>query len=374
MSESSKDYDAVVDIVSSTSVVQRRKSSSRRPSRDIDFAKERTRRKSETEQMRALNNDLVDYVTNVHELEHMVESLRTENATLWEKYKQSEPKVDVKAIFESHMKKLASEVDKRVVLNKQLAVEHLNIKKDLGSTFLKIGNATNENDVLSNDIQILRKEIDNLSVDNEELKAKIYVLEKQLILENTVHKANIENLTKVISASRNDLNDVIKINSIENPDVSDLVMKSRSQFVDLSTKSNGELVEYYKEKLETLNTQIAVAQKSMVEVKKKKIDNTRHLDGISFQINPLKRQTAYLEDIKTELEDELAAKSKEIEEEIEDLRLKLRNIKQDVGGYLKQYQDLMIVKLGLDQEIAIYHELIASKKINLKVNTKLIKN
>ena len=40
MSESSKDYDAVVDIVSSTSVVQRRKSSSRRPSRDIDFAKQ----------------------------------------------------------------------------------------------------------------------------------------------------------------------------------------------------------------------------------------------------------------------------------------------------------------------------------------------
>ena len=33
------------------------------------------------------------------------------------------------------------------------------------------------------------KEIDNLSVDNEELKAKIYVLERQLILENTVHKA-----------------------------------------------------------------------------------------------------------------------------------------------------------------------------------------
>ena len=68
------------------------------------FQRERTRRKSETEQLKSLNDGLVGYVNNVHELEHTIETLKTENNLLWKKCKESEPKVDIKAIFENHIK------------------------------------------------------------------------------------------------------------------------------------------------------------------------------------------------------------------------------------------------------------------------------
>ena len=75
-----------------------------------------------------------------------------------------------------------------------------------------------------------------------------------------------------------------------------------------------------------------------------------------------------LEENKTGLEEKLKRASKDTEDEIEALRLKLTDTKQDLGEYLKQYQDLMIAKLGLDQEIAIYQGLLASDiKYNIKI-------
>jgi len=352
--------DSVVDIVSTTSVVRRRSSRRSRSASHEDLSKERTRRKSETEQLKSLNDGLVGYVNNVHELEHTIEILKTENNLLWKKCKESEPKVDIKAIFENHIKNISSEVDRRAILNKELSIDHLNITKELEDTLSKIESVSSEKDVLSKDIKTLRKEVDILSIKKEELQARIYVLEKQRELENDVHKAEVENLTKALNDGRKLNYEVIKVESIKNPDISDLIGQSRNQFIDFSTKNTNDLVEYYKGKLERLNTQIGSAEKDMFEMKKEQIKHARYLGSISYQVNPLKRQTALLEENKTELEEKLKRASKDTEDEIEALRLKLTDTKHDLGEYLKQYQDLMIAKLGLDQEIAIYQGLLAS--------------
>merc|ERR1712096_348445 len=47
------------------------------------------------------------------------------------------------------------------------------------------------------------------------------------------------------------------------------------------------------------------------------------------------------------------------------MRLQLAGAKQDLGKYLKQYQELNALKLSLDQEISIYKKLITGEAVRI---------
>merc|ERR1739838_434463 len=55
------------------------------------------------------------------------------------------------------------------------------------------------------------------------------------------------------------------------------------------------------------------------------------------------------------------------------MRAQLDNTKQDLGKYLKQYQELNALKLSLDQEISIYRKLITGEEVRISdIDTSMV--
>ena len=68
-----------------------------------------------------------------------------------------------------------------------------------------------------------------------------------------------------------------------------------------------------------------------------------------------------------DLEERLRNQDKEKDDELAGMRLQLAGAKQDLGKYLKQYQELNALKLSLDQEISIYKKLITGEAVRYEI-------
>ena len=63
---------------------------------------------AEKEQLKTLNNSLVNYIDKVHELEQMVKKLSAANLRLCRKNKKVHPDIDIAAMFEAELKVIAA--------------------------------------------------------------------------------------------------------------------------------------------------------------------------------------------------------------------------------------------------------------------------
>ena len=61
-------------------------------------------KEGEREQLKTLNNSLVNYIDKVHDLEMMVKKLCVENAKLSKKCKKGSPEIDIRAIYEAELR------------------------------------------------------------------------------------------------------------------------------------------------------------------------------------------------------------------------------------------------------------------------------
>merc|ERR1719466_247072 len=94
-------------------------------------------KEAEKEQMKKLNNSLVNYIDKVHDLEQMVKRLSAENAKLLKRAKKGHQEVDISAMYEEELKRLRMKVDHLQGENIQLAIERDNKTYDYEETYVK---------------------------------------------------------------------------------------------------------------------------------------------------------------------------------------------------------------------------------------------
>lgn len=331
-------------------------------------------KEAEKEQMKKLNNSLVNYIDKVHDLEQMVKRLSAENARLLKKTKKGVQEVDIGAMYEAELKRLRVSVESLQGENIQLAIERDNKVYEYEETYVKLQGECKKVVAYEKEIDTLRKDVDDATIERSKMEGKIESLMEQLALERQVHQAEMENLRSMVQP----VEVQAQYCGFEEkpsllPDLTEAIANVRKEYEAFNAKSLEDLDHFYKEKVEGLNFQVKNLQVEIRDVKSENVEKRREVQRIEMELSSLRQKKITLEKTIEALEARLAEQDKLKEAELAAMRAQLDNTKQDLGKYLKQYQELNALKLSLDQEISIYRKLITGEEVRIsEVDTSYI--
>jgi len=329
---------------------------------------------AEKEQLKTLNNSLVNYIDKVHELEQMVKKLSAANLRLCRKNKKVHPDIDIAAMFEAELKRLRLKVEKLQANNVEIAVERDNKTWESEEVSVKYVAVSQKTVTYEKEIEGLRADVDDATVERAKMEAKIESLMEQLVLERKVHEGEMENLRgQVQPVEAAPLFSEMEQKPSLLPDLSEAIANVRKEYEQFNAKSLEDLDCFYKEKVEVLNKQVKSCHIEIRELKTENVEKRREIQRIELELQSLRQKRITLEKTIEALEARLNDQDKLKEEELNAMRAQLDNTKQDLGKYLKQYQELNALKLSLDQEISIYRKLITGEEVRISdIDTSMV--
>ncbi|XP_039252761.2 uncharacterized protein LOC120330013 [Styela clava] len=327
----------------------------------------RKTKEAEKEKLKKCNNRLVNYIDKVHDLVEANKALKTENALLRKAAGHDQQK-DVAGLYEDELSRLRSKVEELSVENQKLEIEKENLKYDLDELEEKYDEVSKEKEDIEKEVKNLRKDVDDATIERVSMESKLENLQETLQLERQAHAVELDNLRSQIQP----VHAVVVENepSSLTPDLTDAIQQVRQQYEAFNTKNMESLDSYYKEKVEGLHKQNKSLQEDNNILRIENNDQRKQIHQLELELESLRSKTDNLERQIDDLEDRLAKQNNTSQEKIHALGKELDDAKQDLGKYLKEYQDLNNLKLSLDQEIAIYHKLLQgeeSKNIDVEV-------
>ncbi|XP_046940406.1 desmin isoform X5 [Lynx rufus] len=155
------------------------------------------------------------------------------------------------------------------------------------------------------------------------------------------------------------------------PDLTAALRDIRAQYETIAAKNISEAEEWYKSKVSDL-TQAANKNNDALRQAKQEMMEYRHqIQSYTCEIDALKGTNDSLMRQMRELEDRFASEASGYQDNIARLEEEIRHLKDEMARHLREYQDLLNVKMALDVEIATYRKLLEGEesRINIPIQT-----
>nr|KAF6425034.1 internexin neuronal intermediate filament protein alpha [Molossus molossus] len=150
--------------------------------------------------------------------------------------------------------------------------------------------------------------------------------------------------------------------AVAKPDLSSALREIRAQYESLAAKNLQSAEEWYKSKFANLNEQAARSTEAIRASREEIHEYRRQLQARTIEIEGLRGANESLERQILELEERHSAEVASYQDSIGQLENDLRNTKSEMARHLREYQDLLNVKMALDIEIAAYRKLLEGEE------------